>query len=89
MSTPSQIPVMPWVPWVLWALLSVVGAHRLYLGVAGWWYWPVAVVVGVGALLLGLAALAALIKIGLLVLWVYDAAHITGWSAARAERAAS
>lgn len=71
----------PVVAWLLWALLALVGAHRLYLGAGGWWYYPAAIAAAIGAVLVGVGSLAALIHLGLLVLWVYDAAHIAGWLA--------
>ncbi len=69
----------PVVAWLFWALLSFTGAHRLYLRVPGWWYYPAALVVWFCALLLGAGLLGMLINIALLVLWVYDAAHMSRW----------
>lgn len=75
--------------YILWACLSVIGAHRIYLGKSGWWYFPALVASGATLLIVGAAPLAALVQLAIMGLWVYDAANIPGWAAARAERAAS
>lgn len=71
----------PVVAWLLWALLAFAGAHRLYLGVSGWWYYPTAIAAAISGLVVGIGSLASLIHLGLMVLWVYDAAHISRWLA--------
>lgn len=86
MSTASKSSKTTYTAWLLLALLLPLGAHRLYLGVRGWWYWPLGFATAIWAEVVGVYSLAALIQLGGLVLWIHDTAHMAGWLAARDER---